>query len=363
MGGNNMKPTQQLHDLGQSLWLDNITRTILDNGTLKRYIDELSVTGLTSNPTIFDHAMSKGDAYNDEMARLLSSGKSTEDAFFEMAIDDLRRAADLFAPVHQQTATVDGWVSLEVSPLLAYDAKMTVEVAKKLYKQAARPNFLIKIPGTPEGRFAIEEAIFAGVSVNVTLLFDRNHYMGAADAYMRGLERRVEAGLSPDVRSVASLFISRWDKSTMDKVPAELRNKLGPAIGLQTYKAYRDVLESERWQRLEGWGARPQRLLFASTGTKDPKASDVLYISQFAAPNTIDTMPEETLLAFADHGKVETAVPGDGGDCEQTLMAFTRAGIDITKLAADLQSEGAKAFVDSWKDLLESIESKSKALK
>jgi transaldolase len=358
-----MKPTQQLRNLGQSLWLDNITRQILDNGTLKRYVDELSVTGLTSNPTIFDHAMRKGDAYDDDMARLMSSGMTTEDAFFEMAIDDLRRAADLFAPVHQQTATVDGWVSLEVSPLLAYDAKTTVEVAKKLYKQAARPNFLIKIPGTPEGRFAIEEAIFAGVSVNVTLLFDRNHYIGAADAYMRGLERRVEAGLSPDVRSVASLFISRWDKSTMDKVPSELRNKLGPAIGWQAYKAYRDVLESERWQRLEGWGARPQRLLFASTGTKDPKASDVLYISQFAAPNTIDTMPEETLLAFADHGQLEKAVPRNGGDCEQTLMAITRAGIDITKLAADLQSEGAKAFVDSWKDLLESIESKSKALK
>ena len=358
-----MKPTQHLHDLGQSLWLDNITRTILDNGTLKRYISELSVTGLTSNPTIFDHAMTKGDAYNDDMGRLMSSGMSTEDAFFEMAIDDLQRAADLFAPVYQRTATVDGYVSLEVSPLLAYDAKTTVEVAKKLFKQGQRPNLFIKIPGTPEGRFAIEEAIFAGVSVNVTLLFDRNHYLGAADAYMRGLERRVEAGLSPDVRSVASLFISRWDKSTMDKVPSELRNKLGPAIGRQAYKAYRDVLESERWQRLEGWGARPQRLLFASTGTKDPKASDVMYIDQFAAPNTINTMPEETLLAFADHGEVHGAVPRNGGDCEQVLMAFTRAGIDVMQLAAELQRDGAKAFVDSWKNLLDSIESKSKALK
>jgi len=358
-----MKATQQLHDLGQSLWLDNITRQILDNGTLKRYIDELSVTGLTSNPTIFDHAMRKGDAYNDDMGRLMSSGMTTEDAFFQMAIDDLRRAADLFAPVHESTASVDGWVSLEVSPLLAYDATATVQIAKKLFKQAQRPNFLIKIPGTPAGRFAIEEAIFAGVSVNVTLLFDRNHYLGAADAYMRGLERRVEAGLSPDVRSVASLFVSRWDKSTMDKLPAELRNKLGPAIGRQAYKAYRDVLESERWQRLEGLGARPQRLLFASTGTKDPKASDVMYISQFAAPNTIDTMPEETLLAFADHGSVESAAPRDGGDCEQVLMAITRAGIDVMQLAADLQRDGAKAFVDSWKDLLDSIESKSKALK
>jgi len=358
-----VKATQKLHDLGQSLWLDNITRTMLDNGTLKRYIDELSVTGLTSNPTIFDHAMRKGDAYNDDMARLMSSGMSTEDAFFEMAIADLRRAADLFAPIHDRTATVDGWVSLEVSPLLAYDAKATVAIAKKLHDKAERPNLFIKIPGTPEGRFAIEEAIFAGVSVNVTLLFDRNHYMGAADAYMRGLERRIDAGLSPDVRSVASLFISRWDKATMDKVPAELRDRLGPAIGTQAYKAYRDVLESDRWQRLEGLGARPQRLLFASTGTKDPKASDVFYIDQFAAPNTINTMPEETLLAFADHGEVERAISRDGGDCEQTLMAFSRAGVDITGLAADLQSDGAKSFVDSWKDLLESIESKSKALK
>jgi transaldolase len=358
-----MKATQQLHDLGQSLWLDNITRQMLDSGTLKRYIDELSVTGLTSNPTIFDHAMTHGNAYDDEIAQLMSKGLSIEDAFFEMAIEDLRRAADLFAAIHERTATMDGWVSLEVSPLLAYDAKTTVEVAKTLHQKAARPNLFIKIPGTPEGRLAIEEAIFAGVSVNVTLLFDRNHYLGAADAYMRGLERRIQAGLSPDVRSVASLFVSRWDKATMDKVPSDLRDKLGPAIGAQAYKAYRDTLESDRWQRLENCGARAQRLLFASTGTKDPKASDVLYIGALAAPNTVDTMPEETLLAFSEHGSVERVISRDGGDCEQTLMAFSRAGIDLTKLAADLQSEGAKSFVDSWKDLLASLESKSKALK
>lgn len=358
-----MKATQQLHDLGQSLWLDNITREILDNGTLKHYIGELSVTGLTSNPTIFDHAMTHGNSYDKEIARLMSSGLSAEDAFFEMAIEDLRRAADLFAPIHQRTATVDGWVSLEVSPLLAYDAKTTVEVAKTLHQKAARPNLFIKIPGTPEGKAAIEEAIFSGVSVNVTLLFSREHYLGAAEAYMRGLERRVDAGLSPDVRSVASLFVSRWDKATMDKVPAELRDKLGPAIGQQTYKAYRDVLESDRWQRLANLGARAQRLLFASTGTKDPKASDVLYIGALAAPNTVDTMPEETLLAFGEHGSVTKAIPRDGGNCEQTLSAFTKAGIDLTKLGADLQSEGAKSFDESWKDLLNSIETKSKALK
>jgi len=358
-----MKATQQLHDLGQSLWLDNITREILDNGTLKRYIGELSVTGLTSNPTIFDHAMTHGNSYDKEIASLMSSGLSAEDAFFEMAIEDLRRAADLFAPIHQRTATVDGWVSLEVSPLLAYDAKTTVEVAKTLHQKAARPNLFIKIPGTPEGKTAIEEATFAGVTVNVTLLFSREQYLGAVDAYMRGLERRVEAGLSPDVRSVASLFVSRWDKATMDKVPADLRDKLGPAIGWQTYKAYRDVLESDRWQRLANLGARAQRLLFASTGTKDPKASDVLYIGALAAPNTIDTMPEETLLAFSEHGSVTKTIPRDGGDCEQTLSAFTKAGIDLTKLAADLQSEGANSFDESWKDLLNSIETKSNALK
>src|SRR5579871_3067253 len=357
-----MKSTQQLHDLGQSLWLDNITRQMLDNGTLKRYVDELSITGLTSNPTIFDHAMRKGDAYDDDMGRLMSSGMSTEDAFFEMAIDDLRRAADLFAPVHQRTATVDGWVSLEVSPLLAYDAKTTVEVAKKLHKQAQRPNVFIKIPGTPEGRFAIEEAISAGVTVNVTLLFDRNHYLGAADAYMRGLERRIASGLSPDIRSVASLFISRWDKATMDKLPANLRDRLGIAIAEMTYAAYRDVLDSDRWQRLENSGARPQRLLFASTGTKDPSASDTLYIGGLAAPNTVNTMPEETLLAFASHGEVGDVLPRDGRRVSETLSAIAKAGVGRDALAADLQSEGAKSFDDSWSDLLKAIETKARAL-
>ena len=268
----------------------------------------------------------------------------------------------LFTPIHERTATVDGWVSLEVSPLLAYDTKTTVAVAEDAAQEADRPNLFIKIPGTPEGRPAIEEAIFAGVTVNVTLLFSPRALQGAAEAYMRGLERRVAAGLSPDVRSVASLFISRWDKATMDKVPADLRDKLGPAIGQQAYKAYRDVLDSDRWQRLENLGARPQRLLFASTGTKDPKASDVLYIGALAAPNTVNTMPEKTLLAFGQHGQIGNPVPRDGGDCEQVLAAFTKAGIDLLKLAADLQSEGAKSFDDSWQDLLKSIDTKSKAL-
>jgi len=358
-----VKATQQLNQLGQSLWLDNITRDLLDNGTLRKYLTELSVTGLTSNPTIFDHAITHSASYDPEIRRLVGAGHSGESLFFELAVEDLTRAADLFAPIHERTATVDGWVSLEVSPLLACDAKATVTEAKSLHKKAKRNNLFIKIPGTKEGAPAIEEAIFSGVPVNVTLLFTREHYLGAAEAYMRGLERRVAAYLSPDVRSVASLFISRWDKATMDKVPERDRDRLGVAIGQQAYKAYRDVLESDRWQRLANLGARPQRLLFASTGTKDPKASDVLYIGALAAPCTVNTMPEETLLAFAQHGRVGSAIPRDGADCEQVLTEFGRAGINVAKLGADLQSEGAKSFVNSWRDLLKAIETKSKALK
>jgi transaldolase len=358
-----MKATKQLHDLGQSIWLDNITRELLTSGTLKRYIDELSVTGLTSNPTIFDHAIAHSSAYDVEIRRLVRLGHSGEALFFELALEDLTKAADMFTPVHERTAGVDGWVSLEVSPLLAHDAKTSVAEARALHKKAKRTNLFIKIPGTKEGAAAIEEAIFSGVPVNVTLLFSREHYQNAADAYMRGLERRLAAGLSPDVRSVASLFISRWDKATMDKAPADLRNKLGIAIGRQTYQAYRDLMDSDRWQRLENQGARPQRLLFASTGAKDPAASDVLYISTLAAPHTVNTMPEETLSAFGDHGQVKGALARDGGDAEQVLAEFAKAGVDVGKLAADLQEEGAKSFDASWQDLLNSIELKSKSLK
>jgi transaldolase len=358
-----MKATQSLHNLGQSIWLDNITRELLDSGTLKRYIEDLSVTGLTSNPTIFDHAITHSKSYDPEIRRLIGTGLSGEVLFFELAVQDLTRAADLFAPIHERTAGVDGFVSLEVSPLLAYDAKNTVAQAKALHKKASRRNLFIKIPGTREGAPAIEEAIFSGVPVNVTLLFARDHYLAAAEAYMRGLERRIAAGLSPDVRSVASLFISRWDKATMEKVPDRDRDKLGIAIGQQTYKAYRDVLESDRWQRLANSGARAQRLLFASTGTKDPKASDVLYIGALAAPNTVNTMPEETLLAFGEHGRETSVIPRDGADCEQVLAEFGKVGVDVAKLGADLQTDGAKSFVDSWKDLLNAIEAKSKALK
>jgi transaldolase len=357
-----MKPTQQLHDLGQSLWLDNITRTILDDGTLKGYIDELSVTGLTSNPTIFDKAISGGDAYDEQITELREKGLEPEEIFFELAIADLRRAADLFKPAHEQSDGIDGYVSLEVSPLLAYETDSTIKQATDLYCRADRENLFIKIPGTDQGLPAIEEAIFAGVPINVTLLFSAEQYLASAEAFMRGIERRIEAGLDPNVTSVASVFISRWDVAVADEAPPELSNQLGIAVGKQSYAAYRTLLASERWQKLAEKGARPQRLLFASTGTKDPDASDVLYIEAFAAPDTINTMPENTLKAFADHGKVGDPIPDDGGDAEEKLKAFAEAGIDTDALAARLQKEGAEAFVNSWNELVGSIASEAERL-
>ncbi len=348
-----MKPTQQLHDLGQSLWVDNITRTMLDDGTLAGYIDELSVTGLTSNPTIFDKAIGGGSAYDDQVSELAEQGLDGEELFFELALADLRRAAELFRPVHEQT-TIDGRVSLEVSPLLADDAAATIRQAAELYGRAEE-NFFIKIPGTEAGREAIEETIFAGIPVNVTLLFSTEDYVGAADAYMRGLERRVEAGLNPDVASVASLFVSRWDAAVTETVPDELRDRLGLAVGRHTYAAYREVLDSNRAMRLRNEGAKAQRLLWASTGTKDPNASDVLYIEGLAAPFTVNTMPEKTLEAFADHGRAGDPLPIDGGDAEEVLKAFNDAGIDTDALARKLQEDGKKAFVDSWNELLGTI--------
>jgi transaldolase len=358
----NVNATRALHDLGQSLWLDNITRDLLTSGTLKRYIEELSVTGLTSNPTIFDQAISRSSSYDEQIRKLGAAGLSGEALFFELALQDLGRAAELFEPVHRRTAGVDGFVSLEVSPLLAYDTEKTLAQARALHRKAARPNLLVKIPGTKEGLPAIEEAIFSGVPINVTLLFSREHYLAAAEAYLRGLERRVAAGESPDVRSVASLFLSRWDVAISEKVPPELRDRLGVAIGRDAYEAYRDLLASDRWQRLANAGARPQRLLFASTGTKDPRASDVLYVEGLAAPNTVDTMPEKTLLALADHGKVGGTIPRSGGDAKQVLAACVRAGFELGVLAARLQDEGAKAFVASWKGLMGALEKKGAQL-
>jgi transaldolase len=357
-----MKPTQQLHDLGQSLWLDNITRTMLDDGTLKGYIDELSVTGLTSNPTIFDKAISGGEAYDQHIIELSQNGHEPEQVFFELAIADLRDATDLFRGVHERTAGVDGYCSLEVSPKLADDTEGTVAQAADLHGRAGRDNLFVKIPGTEAGLPAIEESIFAGIPINVTLLFSREQYLAAADAYMKGLERRIEAGLDPDVASVASIFMSRWDVAVTGEVPDALHNRLGLAIGFRAYRAYRELLDSNRMQRLMNEGARPQRLLWASTGTKDPEASDILYIEGFASPFTVNTMPEPTLHAFADHGEVGDLVPADGGNCEEVLAEFAEAGIDADALAARLQEEGKTAFVKSWNDMLESIESKRGAL-
>jgi transaldolase len=357
-----MKATQLLHNLGQSIWLDNITRDLLTSGTLKRYIDELSVTGLTSNPTIFDHAIKNSSAYDVAIREDLAKGKSGEALFFDLALEDLTQAADLFRPIYDRTNGVDGWVSLEVSPLLAYDTTSTLAAAKELHARAGRPNLLIKIPGTKEGLPAIEEAIFAGVPVNVTLLFSREHYVVAAEAFLRGIERRIDAGLKPEVGSVASVFVSRWDAAVAGKVPAALNNQLGIAIAKRTYKAYRDLLGSPRWQRVYNAGARPQRLLWASTGTKDPKASDVLYIKALAAPFTVNTMPEGTLKALADHGEISEIMSADGGDCEAVLDQFAKAGIDVYALAAKLQEEGAKSFVASWKDLMGVIDSKCAAI-
>ena len=358
-----MKATKRLHDAGQSIWLDNITRGLLTGGGLRRYIDELSVTGLTSNPTIFDQAFRTGSEYDAGIREGIGAGRTGEDLFFELAIADLAAAADLFRPVHEATNRVDGWVSRELSPTIAYDTAASIAAARELHARAGRPNLFIKIPGTPEGIPAIEEAIFAGVPINVTLLFSREQYLAAAEAYIRGIERRIAAGLNPHVPSVASVFVSRWDVAVADKVPAPLKGQLGVAIGKRTYKAYRELLASDRWLRLLNSGARSQRLLWASTGTKDPQLSDLLYVTSLAAPHTINTMPEKTLHALADHGDVGTMMAHDGGDAEEVLGRFAEAGVDVDALGKTLQEEGAAAFVKSWKALLLCLAQKSETLR
>ena len=357
-----MKATRQLHELGQSLWLDNITREMLIDGTLRRYVDDFNVTGLTSNPTIFDRAIRDGSFYDDSIRQRAAAGQSGEDLFIDLALEDLAQAADLFGPAHAATCGVDGWVSMEVSPLLADDAAGSISEAKRLHARARRSNLFIKIPGTRAGVPAIEEAIFVGVPINVTLLFSREQYLAAANAYLRGIERRIAAGLDPKVDSAASLFVSRWDVAVKDKVPRELRNRLGIAIAKRTYKAYRELLASPRWRAVEGAGARVQRLLWASTGTKDPEAPDTLYIEALAAPGTINTIPDKTLLAFADHGQVRGALPVDGGDAEDVIDEFRRLGVDDAALADQLQVEGAQAFDKAWHDLLDCIAAKSEVL-
>ena len=354
--------TQALHALGQSLWLDNISRELLGSGTLARYIAELSVTGLTSNPTMFEQAIGHGDAYDAQIGALMQAGRSGEDLFFALAEQDLRQAADLFRPIHRATGGVDGWVSLEVSPLLVDDTAGTTLAAASLHAAAARPNVFIKIPGTPAGVKAIEDSIFAGVPINVTLLFSREQYRAVAEAYMRGIERRIQAGLDPNVESVASLFVSRWDVAVKDQVPVDHRNRLGIAIARRTYKAYRELLAAPRWSKLAAAGAHPQRLLWASTGMKDPKGRDTLYVETLAAPDTIDTIPDRTLLAFADHGKAGAVLAPDGGDAEAVIADFIRLGVDVDALAVRLQKEAGDAFKKSWSSLLAGIADKSAQL-
>lgn len=357
-----MKPTQALHDVGQSLWLDNVTRELLTSGTLQRYINELSITGLTSNPTIFDHAIRNSSAYDEDIAGRAAS-LSGESLFFDLALSDLKRAADLFQPIFSRTDGVDGWVSLEVSPLLAHDTGATLAAARQLHRRGGKLNLFIKIPGTPEGLPAIEEAIFSGVPVNVTLLFSCDQYVAAAEAYLRGIERRIAAGLNPAVASVASVFVSRWDTAVSGKVPTELHNRLGLAIARRTYWSYLELLASPRFQRVANAGGRAQRLLWASTGTKDPKAPDTLYVTALAAPFTVNTMPEATLKAFGDHGELNGLLAPDGGDCERLLAAFRAAEIDVNDLARQLQSDGASVFVQSWNDVMTRIASKRAALR
>jgi transaldolase len=355
--------TQKLHEFGQSIWLDNISRQLLKTGGLRRCVDEFSVTGLTSNPTIFEHAIKNGDDYDDAIKKKIGEGKFGERLFFELAIEDLKQAAELFRPVHERTSGLDGWVSLEVSPLLAHDTKATITSAKELHAEANQPNVMIKIPGTPQGLPAIEESIFAGVPINVTLLFSNEQYIAAAEAYMRGIERRIDAGLKADVPSVASIFVSRWDVATNGKMPEALNDKLGIAVARQVYRSYRSLLGSPRWMRAYNEGARAQRLLWASTGTKNPKVSDVLYVEALAAPFTVNTMPENTLKAFADHGKVGDPTPLDGGDTDAELATFASAKVDVGALAKQLQHDGAKSFIKSWDELMDVISSKSAALK
>lgn len=350
-----MRPTEMLHEKGQSLWLDNITRRMLDTGQVARYLDDYSVTGLTSNPSIFDKAIQSGD-YDAEIRDKAGRGMAAEELVFDLEIEDLRRAADLFRPVFDRTDGVDGWVSLEVSPLLVHDAQATIAAARALHARADRPNLFIKIPGTAEGLVAIEESIAAGVPINVTLLFSADQYRGAAEAYLRGIERRIPQGLDPRVASVASVFMSRWDKAVNPRVPERLRNRLGLAVGRDIYRAYRQLMDSDRWQRLQNGGARVQRLLWASTSTKDPGAPDTLYVHGLSAPFTIDTMPDKTLVAFFEHGEVGEEMPADGGDCDAVLAEFAAAGVDVADLAGQLQEEGAQAFAVSWEELLRHVD-------
>jgi len=357
-----MKKTKSLALAGQSVWIDDITRPMLTEGTLARYISEYGVTGLTSNPTIYSKAVAQGHHYDDIILAGARPGRTDEEIFYDLALRDLGEAADLFRDIYLRTDGVDGFVSLEVSPLLSDDAKASVYWATELHRRAARPNLFIKIPGTTAGLVAIEESIFAGIPVNVTLLFSAEQYRSAAEAYLRGIERRIDAGLSTDVPSVASLFVSRWDVAANPGLPPELKNRLGIAVSRKAYALSLELHSSARWRRAMNFGMRPQRLLFGSTSTKDPSASDTLYVSSLVAPYTVDTIPEKTLLAFADHGELGRQCDRDTGEADTILTRVRASGVDVNALAARLQREGTESFDKSWRELLASIQSRRNAL-
>jgi transaldolase len=357
-----LKATQKLHELGQSLWLDHIIRENLNSSKFRHYIEELSVTGVTFNPTIFNCAIKNSSVYDVAIRKKLKEDKLGEELFYELALEDLSHAADILRPIFEKTGGVDGWVSLEVSPLLIHETATILAAAEELYNRVRRPNFFIKIPGTKEGLPAVEEAIFAGIPVKVTLLFSREHYLAAAGAFLRGIERRIAAGLKPNIGSVASIFVSRWDAAVKGKVPDALCNQLGIAIAQRTYTAYRDLLSSPRWQRANNAGARPQRLLWVGTESKDPESSKDFYIKALAAPFTINSMSESILNTLVDHGEIGTLMPADGGDCEAELIRFAQAGIDVDALADELQNEEVASSIKSWFELMSAIASKSAAL-
>lgn len=352
--------TFNLHRQGVSLWLDNITRKMLDNGVLQQYITEFSVTGLTSNPSIFEAAIAKTGDYDEAIRKGSNDGLSDEEVFFNLAIEDIQRAADLFLPAYKATNGLDGYVSIEVSPLLAFDAENTIKAAKAIHDKVNRPNVFIKIPGTRQGLRAIERSIAEGIPINVTLLFSAEQYEAAANAYLKGVESRIEKGLNPDIRSVASVFISRWDKAVADKTPDGLKNKLGLAVSHKIYYSYLIFLGSQRIHKAMNSGVMPQRLLWASTGTKDPNASDILYVKNLVVPYTVNTIPENTLHAFADHGDSSQLMPGNIIEAEEIISQFKDLSVDYFQLAEQLQSEGAEAFRKSWYNLLESIALKRK---
>jgi transaldolase len=363
-GPTTVNPARQLHEAGQSLWLDSINRAMLGSGDLARYVDQLAVTGLTSNPTILGHAMAASHDYEGSLRALLAQGVSgPQDLVYAAAFEDLGQAANLFRPAWQASGGEDGYVSVEVPPDLAYDAPATVALARHLHAMAGFPNLLVKVPGTPQGLTVLEELVDAGIGVNVTLLFSDTHYLRTAEAYMRALERRLARGEDLAVPSVASVFVSRWDKAADSLLPKPLHGRLGVAMAQKVYSSYQSLLASDRWRDLEAGGARPQRVLWASTSAKDPALPDTYYVEKLASPGTINTMPEKTLIAFADHGTVGEMLRDDYASGEETVAEVAAKGVDVDALGESLQRQGARAFSADWSALLDAIAAKASSIR